>query len=90
MHASKQKAEKYKKVCDDIPYLAILTKSTMPGKVQLTFFHATVGGKSLEGSVVVFALAGNNDSPSVVSINMDINLAADGNKICLPITEVLL
>ena len=39
---------------------------------------------------MAFALAGSLNSPSVVSINMDIAFATDGEKIHLPITEVLL
>ena len=54
------------------------------------FMHATVGNKSIEESVVAFALAGNIDSPSVVSINMEIDFATEGVNIYLPITEVLL
>ena len=90
MCVSKSSAEKLQKVCEDFPNLAILTKSATPGKVQLTFVQTTVGNKSLGGSVVAFSLAGNLDSPSVVSIKMDIDFAADGDKIRLPITEVLL
>ena len=37
-----------------------------------------------------FALVGNLDSPSVISIKMDITFAVDGNKIRLPIKGVLL
>ena len=90
MRASKPAAEKYKKVCDDFPNLAIPTKSATPNEVQLTFTHVTVGNKSLGVSVVVFALAGNLDSTSIVSINMDIAFATDSNKIRPPIIEVLL
>ena len=56
----------------------------------MKFVHASVGNKPLGESVVVFALAGSLNSPSVVSINMDIAFATDGEKIHLPITEVLL
>ena len=90
MRASEPAANKYKKVCDDFPNLAILTKSATPGEFQLMFAHTSVGNKYLEESVVAFALMGNLDSPSVVSINMDINFSADGDKIRLPITEFLL
>ena len=90
MRASEPAAKKYKKVCDNFPNLTILTKRSIPGEVQLTFTRETVGNKPLGESVVVFALAGNLDSSSVVSINTEINFASEGNKICLPITEVLL
>ena len=90
MRASEPAAKKYKKVCVDFPNLAIITKSATTGEVQPTFAHATVGNKSLGESVVAFALAGNLDSTSVVSINTEITFATDGDKIRLPITEILL
>ena len=90
IRASEPVAEKYKNICHDLPNLAILTKSAAPGEVQLTFVHATVGNMSFGGSVVAFALAGNLDLPSVVFIKMYIAFAADGDKIRLPIMEVLL
>ena len=83
-------AKKYKKVWEDFPNLAILTKSSTPGKVQLTFSHVTVGNKSVGKSVVAFALAGDLSSPYGVSVNMDIASSADGDKIRLLITEVIL
>ena len=45
--ASVPATEKFKNTCDDFPDLAILTKSSLPGEVQLTFSHSTVGNKSL-------------------------------------------
>ena len=59
-------AEKYKKVCEDFPNLAIFTKSATPGKIQLTSGHAAVGKKPLGVSVVALALAGDLRSPSVI------------------------
>ena len=47
MRASKPATEKYKSVCEDFPKLGILTKSYMPGEIQLTFGHANVGNNSL-------------------------------------------
>ena len=90
MRASKPDADKFKNVCEDFPNLAILTKSSTPGEIQLTFGHAAVENKSLGESVVAFALAGDLISPSVISFNIDIAFAADGEKIRLPIAEVLL
>ena len=86
----KTAAENYKKVCKDLPNLAILTKSAMLGEVQLTFGHAIVRNKPLGESIVDFALLGYLRSTSVVSINMDIAFSADSNNICLQIAEVLL
>ena len=54
------------------------------------FVHASVGGKSLGRSVAAFVLAVSLDSSSVVSIDINITFTMDGNKIHLPITELLL
>ena len=90
MHANEPAAEKFKRICEDFPNLAILTKSATPGQIQLTFGHAAVGNKSLGESVVAFAIAGDLISPSVISLKIEIAFAADGDKISLPIAEVLL
>ena len=90
MRASEPATEKSKKVCEDFPNLGIMTKSSTPGEVQLTFGHATVGNKSLGESIQAFALAGDLGSPSVISFNLKIAFAPEGEKIRLPITEVLL
>ena len=90
MRASEPAAKNYKNICEDFPNLSILTKSATPGTVQLKFYHAAVGNKSLGESVVAFSLAGDLSSPSVVSLKIDIDFAADGDKICLLIAEVLL
>ena len=90
MRESKPVADKIKKVCEDFPNLAIITKSSTPGEIQLTFSHAAVGNKSLGESVVAFVLMGNLSSPSVISFNIKIAFAADGDKIHLPEAEVLL
>ena len=62
MCASEPVADKYKNVCKDFPNLAILTKSSTPEEIQLTFGHAAVGNKSLGESVVACALAGDLSS----------------------------
>ena len=80
MRASKTAAKRYKKVCDDFPNIAILAKSATRGEFQLTFAHVTVGNKSFGGSGVAFVLAGNQDPPSAVSINIDIAFVIEGNK----------
>ena len=90
IHSSEPAMDKFKRVCKDFPNLAILTKSSTPGKIQLTFGHTAVGNKSLGESVVVFSLAGDLSSPSVISFNIEIAFAADNDKICLPIVEFLL
>ena len=90
IRASEPAADKFKRVCEDFPNLAILTKSSTPGEIQLTFGHAAVGNKSLGESVVVFALAGDLSSPSVISFKIEIAFATYGDKIYLPIAKVLL
>ena len=70
MRTSEPAAEKYKRVCKDFPNIAILTKSAMLGKIQLTFGHAAVGNKSLGESSVAFSLAGNLRSPSVIYLKI--------------------
>ena len=47
MRAIEPASENYKRVSENFPNLAILTKSAMPDKIQLTFGHATVGKNSL-------------------------------------------
>ena len=47
IRASKPATEKFKDICNDFPNLAILTKSSTPGEVQLTLGHSTVENKSL-------------------------------------------
>ena len=90
IRVSKPATEKFKDICNDFPNLAILTKSSTPGEVQLTFGHSTVGDKSLRENFQTFALAGDLGSPSVVSFNLKITFAPEGEKIRLPITEALL
>ena len=90
VRASEPAADKFKRVCEDFSNLAILTKSSTLGKIQLPFGHAAFGNKSLGESVVAFALAGNLSSPSVISLKIEIAFAVDGDKIRLPIVEVLL
>ena len=86
MRASEPATEKYKNVCEDFPNLGILTKSSTPGEVQLTFGHSTIGNKSLGESLQDFALAGDLGSPSVISFNLEIAFAPEGEKIRLTIT----
>ena len=70
MRANEPSKDKYKNVCEDFPNLVIITKSSTPGEIQLTFGHATVGNNSFGESVQVFALAGDLGSPSVISFNI--------------------
>ena len=90
MRASEPDADKYKNVCEDFPNLGILTKSSTPGGIHLTFGHAAVGKKSLGESFVAFALAGDLSSTSLISFNIKIAFATNNEKIRLPIAEVFL
>ena len=70
VRASKPATEKFKDICTDFPNLALLTKSSTPGEIQITFGHSTVGNKSLGETLQAFALAGDLASPSVISFNL--------------------
>ena len=59
IRASVPATEKFKNICDNFLNLAILTKSSTPGEVQLKFGHSTVGNKSLGESLQAFARAGD-------------------------------
>ena len=89
MRASEPSSKKYKRVCEDFPNLAILTKISTPGEVHLMYGQSDVGNKSLGESVEDFALAGDIRSPTVIILNIDNIFSADGDKIRLPIAEVL-
>ena len=54
IRASEPATEKFKRVCEDFPNIAILTKSSTPDKIQLTFGNAAIGNKSLREYVVDF------------------------------------
>ena len=90
MRTSELANKKYKKVHNDSPNLAILTKRAMSDEVQLTFAHVSFRNKSLGESVAAFALTGSLDSSSVVFIDVNITFAMDDEKTFLPIAEVLL
>ena len=90
MHTSEPTNEKFKCVCEDLPNMVILTRSTTPREEKMTFMHASVGNKSPGESVTPFTLVGSLEAPALVSINADIAFAYASNNIWLPVTEVLL
>ena len=47
MRANDPAVEIYKRVCEDLPNLLILTKSATTGEIQLTFSYVPIGNKSL-------------------------------------------
>ena len=81
---------KFKRVFTDFPNMAVLTKSTTPGDIQVTYFHSYVGNKSLGEMVTDLSLEVYPKAPTMVSIEIKYNLFNDGEKIFLPTTEVLL
>ena len=90
IRAREPEADKFQNVCKDFPNLAILTKSSTLGEIQLMLGHAALGKKSLGEFVAAFALVGDLSSPLVISFNIKIACSADGKKIRVPIAEVLL
>ena len=70
VRVNERAVEKFKRVFEDFPNLAIITKSATPGEIQLTFVHASVGNKSPGESVVAFALAGDLSSPYMISLKI--------------------
>ena len=48
---------KFKRVCTDLPNLAVLNKSATSGYIQVTYRHTSVGNKSLGKTSTAFALA---------------------------------
>ena len=89
MHTSDPANKKFKDVCEYFPNLAIPTKSSMPSNAQLTFANLSIGKKSLGGSVTTFAPEGSLNLFTSVSINSDIASSMAGDKIRLPIAEVI-
>ena len=80
----------FKRVCADFPNLMLLTKIATPGNIQVIFGHASVDKNSLWETVAAFFLAESLESPRVVSINSKRTFSSAGEKIHLPVAEVLL
>ena len=81
---------KFKFIFVDFPNVMILTKSATLGEIQVTFHHASFGEKSLRETDTAFTLVGYHKYLTVVSINTKRAFTSAGDKIRLPITEVLL
>ena len=90
MRMSEPAGNKFKHVCNDLPNMAIFTKSATPENIQLMFEHASVRNKSLGESVTVFALAESIETLTVISINVDITFTIFGDKIWIPVIKILL
>ena len=48
MHLDDPFGSKFKRVYMDLPNLEVLTKRAIPGDIQVTYAHASVGNKSLK------------------------------------------
>ena len=81
---------KFKRVCADLPNLALLTKSVTPGGDQVTYTHASVGNDPLGEAMTNFALAGLLEALTVTTIDTEHSFAGAKDKIHLPTTKVLL
>ena len=90
MRTGNPDSDKFKRVCEDFPNLAILIKRASPGELQLMFAHTYIGYNSLGVCVSAFALEGSLEAPKFVSIEANISFSNAIEKIHSPITEVLL
>ena len=81
---------KFRRVYIGLPNLAVPTKSAMPGDMQVTYVHASVGNKYLRETVTDFSLSGYLKAPTVVLIDAEYTFAGYSEKIHLPTTEILL
>ena len=90
MRSDKPASSKFKRVSTDFPNLAVLTKSATPGEIQEMYAHTSVGNNTLGKIVTAFALARSFEATTMILINIERAFAGDGEKICLPKTEVLL
>ena len=87
---SEPDSKKYKKVCRNLPNLAILSKSATSGEFQVNVSHVNIRKKSLGKNFTVFSLNGSPELLKFASINNEHAFDMSGDKICLPITDVLL
>ena len=70
--------------------MAVLTKNTMPGDIQLIFAHVSVSNKSLGEAFAALGLVVSFKSPTMVSIEVERAFSVYGENIRLPMIEVLL
>ena len=47
MCSDKPTGSKFKQVCTYFPNIALLTKSAMPGEVQVTYAHTSIGNNGM-------------------------------------------
>ena len=90
MCLDKLEVSKFKWVCTKLLDFALLTKTTKPGEVQVTYAHASVGNTPLRETVTAFTLVVSLETPSVATTDDECAFIGASNKICIPTTEVLL
>ena len=90
MYLDNMDGTKFKCVCTDFPNIVVTTNSATPGEIQVTFWHMSIGNKSLGKTITAFSLAGSSEYLMVVYINNKRAFTRSRDKIRLPIMDVLL
>ena len=90
MCSDKVTISKFKRVCTDLPNIAILAKRFIPSKIKMNLGQAAIGNKSPEETGASFALTGSTESPMVVSLNSGFYFSCAGENIYLPIMELII
>ena len=90
MRSDKLAGSKFKHICKNFPNMAVLTKSSSPGYIQLTYVHASVGNNYLGKTVTAFPLAGSLKAPTVVLIDTKLTFIVNCKNILLQTTEFLI
>ena len=78
MHSYKPSGTNFKRVCADLPNIALLNKSATPGDIQINFGHTSVGNNPPGETVTTFALAGSLESLTVVSMDFECAFTSNG------------
>ena len=87
MQSDEPAGANFKCVCADFPNIALLTKSTTPGDIQVKFGRASIGNKSLRETIDALDLARSLESLMVVSINAENEFSRNSEKIYLLVME---
>ena len=90
MRSDKLAGSKFKHICKIFPNMAVLTKSSSPVYIQLTYVHASVGNNYLGKTVTAFPLAGSLKAPTVVLIDTKLTFILNCKKVLLQTTEFLI
>ena len=81
---------KFKRLCADLPNIAILTKSATPGEVQMSFCHMIIVNNSHRETITTFSLMVSPKFITDVEIDTKRAFTRADDKIRFPTTEVLL